>query len=125
MSRLFPNWLKHLCPPRRAQTWRCHLVTFHQEQAYKELDFCLLLFLCEFEKSLRFICSLQFGSCRQLSSLQASMPIMAALFSHVTPMQIFLQKVWLNPLFAYLGGMFSYQQLDILLYIFYCRISAV
>lgn len=84
MSRLFPNWLKHLCPARKAQTWRCHLVTFHQEQAFKELDFCLLLFLHKFEKSFWFICSLQFGSCRQLSSLQASMPIMAALFNHVT-----------------------------------------
>ncbi len=29
------------------------------------------------------------------------MPIMAALFSHVTLMQIFLQKGWLNPLFGY------------------------
>lgn len=33
------------------------------------------------------------------------MSIMAALFNHVTPMQIFLQKGWLNSLFAYLGGM--------------------
>ncbi len=32
------------------------------------------------------------------------MPIMAALFSHVTLMQIFLQKGWLNPLFGYLFG---------------------
>lgn len=43
MSRLFPNWLKHLCPPHRAQTWRCHLVTFHQEQAYKKNFFCVNL----------------------------------------------------------------------------------
>lgn len=125
MSRLFPNWLKHLCPLRRAQTWRCHLVIFHQEQAYKKLDFCLPFFLCEFEKSLRFICSLQFGSQGQVSSLQASLPIMAALFSHVTPMQIFLQKGWLNPLFAYLGSMFSYKQQEIRLYLFCCRISVV
>lgn len=50
MSSLFPNWLKHLCPARRAQTWRCHLVAFHQEQAFKELDFCLLLFFAQIWK---------------------------------------------------------------------------
>ncbi len=30
------------------------------------------------------------------------MPIMAVLFSHVTLMQIFLQKGWLNPLFGHI-----------------------